>query len=182
MRRQVLYHFISERHFKFILGNNFNLKFGEPDGDHLLLKDRYISTTRLYNLNWTGSIRLSLDSDKLKRDYKIVPIHYFNIMNKVLIPKKYKKSYDLRDVSNIEVKNKKHDQYCKNELNIVLNQFEERIMYRGKGNDNIDLRKYLLCLDTNDGNVYRRFKDVFKSNIPNVSFNYVKEFKNDELH
>lgn len=157
----------------FIVNNNFSLKFVEPDGDHILLKDKYISTTRSYNLKWAGGdIRLTLDGDKLKNNYRIKPMHYFNIINRILLGK-FKKTYDLRDFSNIEEKNKRFEQYCKNYYDTNLNQFEERILYSGRGCDNIKLEKYLLRLDTNNESVYNNFKNKFS----NIDFNYVKEYE-----
>lgn len=170
-----LYHFISTKHLNFILKNNFCLKFVPPDcNEQLLLKDRYISTTRKFNLNWCSDLRLVFNQNKLKRDFRIKPIHYFNIINKSLNNNNFDNVYDLRDVSNIELKNKKYlNNHAKNEYDIQLNQFEERIIFNGR--DNISLSKYLVKIDTIKKVIYDRYDFTFKE--MGIDFKHVEKYE-----
>ena len=73
-----------------------------------------ISTTRNKNLKWGYcNIRLVFDKRKLKNKYKIMPVHWFNMKNKL----DSDKWDDNRKYGDITVRN-----------NISVNQYEERVI------------------------------------------------------
>ena len=69
--RQYLYHFSHREYLEEILKNG--LMFTQDDMKENIYS---ISTTRKSNFNW-GSVRIVLDTEKIKTKYKIIPVDFF---------------------------------------------------------------------------------------------------------
>lgn len=72
---QYLYHFTTDDKLDSILSSNtlIGSEFGNPD-DNLV----GVSTTRNKNLNYDNStVKITLDKNKLKHNYKIIPYDYW---------------------------------------------------------------------------------------------------------
>jgi hypothetical protein len=167
--RGVLYHFTSEKGFS-VNVKNHGFKFHQMENEYyddpsISKYESALSTTRLYNLNWSD-VRFNLNGDYISSKYPIKPVHFFN---------RQKDS---------EFRNKGYVQTINGSSSIPLNQYEETILSKQINhimplNNNTVFSIDILINDGDDKEkfIYKNGVELKELSDLGISYNFVTSFK-----
>jgi hypothetical protein len=166
--KENLYHFTAIAALENILENGILFKKND-----LYSKDfKYyytISTTRKFNFNFTyddiniNNVRIVLDKEKIKNDYKIIPTHWYNTEFK-------------NDNAKPNGTNDQRTVAFVGRDSLIYNQFEERICMNP---NDVYKRYFLLPKYIKQINVLESYKDKMEQfkNPYNIKIQYYRTFK-----